>query len=99
MTQARADLADLVSRVGYTGERILLTRHGKPLAALVPVGDLEVIEAIEAAESQRPPAEIGFGIAQAAEREADESARPQRPGGPMRIAAEHREPRRPNWRR
>jgi prevent-host-death family protein len=91
VTQARADLADLVSRVGYTGERILLTRHGKPLAALVPVDDLEELE--------RPPAEIGFSIAPSAEREADESARPQRTGGPMRVAAEHREPRRPGWRR
>ena len=34
VTQARADLAELVSRVGYSGERILLTRHGKALAAL-----------------------------------------------------------------
>ena len=33
VTQARADLAELVSRVGYSGERILLTRHGKALAA------------------------------------------------------------------
>ena len=52
VTQARADLAELVSRVGYSGERILLTRHGKALAALVPVSDLEELE--------RPPAEIGF---------------------------------------
>ena len=55
VTQARADLAELVSRVGYSGERILLTRHGKPLAALVPIDDLEALE--------RPPAEIGFSIA------------------------------------
>jgi prevent-host-death family protein len=44
VTQARADLADLVNRVAYTGERIMLTRHGKPLAALVPVADLESME-------------------------------------------------------
>jgi prevent-host-death family protein len=87
VTQARADLAELVSRVGYTGERILLTRHGKPLAALVPISDLEALE--------RPPGEIGFSIALPAEPEAEQA---ERPSGPMRIAAEHREPRRPGWR-
>jgi prevent-host-death family protein len=90
VTQARADLAELVSRVGYTGERIVLTRHGKPLAALVPVEDLEALE--------RPPAEIGFSIAPPARPE-EEDEHPERPSGPMRIAAEHREPRRPGWRR
>ncbi len=85
MTQARAELAELVSRVGYTGERILLTRHGRALAALVPVADLEALE--------RRPAEIGFSLSQPAEREAEpEAQRPERPGAPLRIAAEHRRP-------
>ena len=89
MTQARADLAELVSRVGYTGERILLTRHGKALAALVPVSDLEALE--------RPPAEIGFSIALPPE-PAEPADRPERRSRPMRIAAEHREPRDPRRR-
>jgi prevent-host-death family protein len=88
VTQARADLAELVSRVGYSGERILLTRHGKALAALVPVSDLEELE--------RPPAEIGFSIAPPAPPEPEQR---ERPAGPMRIAAEHREPKRPGWKR
>jgi prevent-host-death family protein len=88
VTQARADLAELVSRVGYSGERILLTRHGKPLAALVPVSDLEALE--------RPPAEIGFSIAPPADPEPEQAERPR---DPMRVAAEHREPPRPGWRR
>lgn len=88
VTQARADLAELVSRVGYSGERILLTRHGKALAALVPVSDLEELE--------RPPAEIGFSIAPPAPPEPEQRERPERP---MRIAAEHREPRRRDWKR
>src|SRR4051794_39560787 len=92
VTQARADLAELVSRVGYSGERILLTRHGKALAALVPVSDLEELE--------RPPAEIGFTIAgqRDAQRESprdrrgdsERDDRPESPSAPMRIAAEHR---------
>lgn len=90
MTQARADLAELVSRVGYSGERILLTRHGKALAALVPVSDLEKLE--------RTPAEIGFSITQASRQEQEQDERPAKPRQPeprpMRIAAEHRRPRR-----
>ncbi len=31
VTQARAELADLVNRVAYAGERIELTRHGTPI--------------------------------------------------------------------
>jgi prevent-host-death family protein len=37
VTTARLQIADLVSRVQYTGERIILTKHGKPAAMLVPV--------------------------------------------------------------
>src|SRR3954468_23888161 len=95
VTQARADLAELVSRVGYSGERILLPRHGKALAALVPVSDLEELE--------RPPAEIGFSIASQRdsqpERDDEGDDRPQRRGAPMRIAAEHREQGRPGRKR
>ncbi|MCO5993391.1 type II toxin-antitoxin system Phd/YefM family antitoxin [Actinoallomurus rhizosphaericola] len=93
VTQARADLAELVNRVGYTGERVLLTRHGKPLAALVPVEDLEALE--------RRPAEIGFTLSLPAEAE-PEPEQPPRPSGPLRIAAERREAGRsgrPRWKR
>ena len=37
---ARRQLADLVSRVLYTKQRITLTRYGKACAALVPVEEL-----------------------------------------------------------
>lgn len=84
MTQARAELAELVSRVGYSGERIVLTRHGRALAALVPVEDLEALE--------RRPAEIGFSLVQPAEPEQEQPRAPERPGAPLRIAAEHRDP-------
>jgi prevent-host-death family protein len=78
VTQARAELADLVSRVGYSGERVLLTRHGRPLAALVSVADLESLE--------RRPAEIGFSIAVPP---SEPDAKQPEPA-PMRIAAQHR---------
>jgi prevent-host-death family protein len=41
VTDAREQLADLVNRVAYTGERVTLTRHGRPMAVLVSVADAE----------------------------------------------------------
>lgn len=37
---AKATLSDLLARVGFGGERIIITRHGKRIAALVPVSDV-----------------------------------------------------------
>jgi prevent-host-death family protein len=45
--QVRADLADTVNRVAYAGERVILRRHGKPLAAVVSMGDLRLLEELE----------------------------------------------------
>ncbi|MFE9551907.1 type II toxin-antitoxin system Phd/YefM family antitoxin [Streptomyces sp. NPDC006692] len=44
VTQARAELAELINRVVYGGERVVVTRHGKPLVALVSAADLEKLE-------------------------------------------------------
>ncbi|HEV7626860.1 MAG TPA: type II toxin-antitoxin system Phd/YefM family antitoxin [Streptomyces sp.] len=44
VTQARAALADLINRVVYGGERVVVTRHGKPLVALVSAADLERLQ-------------------------------------------------------
>ncbi|MER0244306.1 type II toxin-antitoxin system Phd/YefM family antitoxin [Streptomyces sp. 796.1] len=53
VTQARAELADLINRVVYGGERVVVTRHGKPLVALVSAADLQRLEEPEpAAEEQ-----------------------------------------------
>lgn len=41
VTEARAQLSELINRVGFGKERIVLTRHGKPLVALVPAEMLE----------------------------------------------------------
>ncbi|MDO0930065.1 type II toxin-antitoxin system Phd/YefM family antitoxin [Streptomyces sp. TG1A-8] len=45
VTQARSELAELINRVVYGGEHVVLTRHGKPLVALVSAADLERIQA------------------------------------------------------
>ncbi|OEU94492.1 prevent-host-death protein [Streptomyces abyssalis] len=49
VTQARAALADLINRVVYGGERVVVTRHGKPLVALVSAADLAKLEELNAA--------------------------------------------------
>ncbi|MFD7920852.1 type II toxin-antitoxin system Phd/YefM family antitoxin [Streptomyces sp. NPDC059740] len=58
VTQARAELADLINRVVYGGERVVVTRHGKPLVALVTAADLERLEAASAQEAVPEPAEV-----------------------------------------
>ncbi|MBZ0257093.1 type II toxin-antitoxin system Phd/YefM family antitoxin [bacterium] len=43
----RKDLSETINRVMYNKERITLNRHGKKVAVLVPVEDLELLEKIE----------------------------------------------------
>ncbi|MYS20501.1 MULTISPECIES: type II toxin-antitoxin system Phd/YefM family antitoxin [unclassified Streptomyces] len=53
VTQARAELAELINRVVYGGEQVVLTRHGKPLVALVSAADLQRLRDLdEQAEEQ-----------------------------------------------
>src|SRR5947207_8259776 len=44
---ARKDLADILNRAAYGKERVVLTRRGKDVAAIVPMDDLNMLEAIE----------------------------------------------------
>ncbi|HTW03682.1 MAG TPA: type II toxin-antitoxin system Phd/YefM family antitoxin [Streptosporangiaceae bacterium] len=87
VTQARDELADLVSRVAYGRERIILTRHSKPVACLVSPEDLA---RLEAAEREGPDA---YPAPASASAHAPASP-PQRPGAPglMPVAAEYRAP-------
>jgi prevent-host-death family protein len=45
--EARDNFADVLNRVSFGQERILVTRHGKALAAVISVDDLEQLEALE----------------------------------------------------
>lgn len=83
VTQARAELADLINRVVYGGERVVVTRHGKPLVALVSAADLERLE-----ESQEP-VEAPVIRAVSTVREVPSAPREQQRFG---IAAHHRGP-------
>jgi len=44
---ARQNFADIVNRAAYGGERIIVHRRKKPVAAVVPIEDLELLEKIE----------------------------------------------------
>ena len=47
MTKAREEFAETVNRVAYTKERILVEKHGKAVVAVVPIEDLELLQALE----------------------------------------------------
>ncbi|GAA2226199.1 type II toxin-antitoxin system Phd/YefM family antitoxin [Streptomyces nogalater] len=83
VTQARAELADLINRVVYGGERVVVTRHGKPLVALVSAADLERLDALDEAGEERIISSVS-GV-----HEAGAVPREQQRFG---IAAEHRRP-------
>ncbi|MFB8354700.1 type II toxin-antitoxin system Phd/YefM family antitoxin [Streptomyces niveus] len=57
VTQARAELADLINRVVYGEEHVVVTRHGKPLVALVSAADLARLESLKSEEAAAEAAE------------------------------------------
>jgi prevent-host-death family protein len=46
-SQARGDFAEVINRAAYGKRRVVLTRRGKKLAAVIPVEDLELLERLE----------------------------------------------------
>lgn len=61
VTEAKAHLSALMARVGYGGERFVIERRGRPLAALVGVEDLERLEEGRGeATTFRPPGAIAL---------------------------------------
>lgn len=46
-TTAARQFSALCTDVAYGHERLVITRHGNPVAALVPYDDLELLERIE----------------------------------------------------
>jgi prevent-host-death family protein len=89
VTQARDELADLVNRVAYGSERVVLTRHGRPVAALVSHADLALLEQHDQA-SDTPQQRVRLtqtGSGSSAGSVPQPGA--ARPAEPLRIAAEH----------
>ncbi len=50
----RGRIGDVINRVTYRGERVILEKRGKPVAAIISVEDLRYLERIEA-EAARDP--------------------------------------------
>jgi prevent-host-death family protein len=44
---ARSEFADIVNRAAYAGERVIVHRRKKPVAAVVPLEDLALLEELE----------------------------------------------------
>ncbi len=52
-SNARDSFSDTMNRVAYRGERIVLQRRGKAIAALVPVADFERLERLSEEDEDR----------------------------------------------
>lgn len=46
-SDAREHFSELLEKARHTGERTIITRRGRKLAAVVPVQDLELLEELE----------------------------------------------------
>ena len=46
-SKAREQFADILNEVAYKGERVLLHRRGKDIAAVISADDLALLEALE----------------------------------------------------
>ncbi len=49
-TELRDHGSDIVNRVAFGGEEVVLTRHGKPIAALISLAALETLHRLEDAQ-------------------------------------------------
>jgi prevent-host-death family protein len=47
VSEARETFAELVNRAAYGDERVLIARRGRPVAAIVPIADVEFLERLE----------------------------------------------------
>jgi prevent-host-death family protein len=69
---ARQKLADLVNRVLYRGDRIILTRHGRPVAALVSMSDFSRLRRPDRPDIEQLMREEGLTAGQALARSLEE---------------------------
>jgi prevent-host-death family protein len=50
---ARENFAELINQASYGGRRVILTRRGKPVAALVSLHDLRALEESANTDTQK----------------------------------------------
>jgi prevent-host-death family protein len=52
VSEFKNEISETLNRVVYAGERVLLQRHGKDVAALVSLKELKILEEIEEKEDE-----------------------------------------------
>lgn len=57
VSHARDEFAELVNRAAYQHDRVLISRRGRPVAAIVPIEDVEALEELEDEYDRRAVAE------------------------------------------
>ena len=57
-TEARARLSEIFERVADHGERIVIERHGKPVAAFIPLEDIALLSPEDEATVSAPRADL-----------------------------------------
>lgn len=45
--EAREQFSEVINKAAYGRERVVLTRRGKPICAVVPLDDVELLEELE----------------------------------------------------
>jgi prevent-host-death family protein len=45
--EARDRFSEVINEAAYGAHRVVLTRHGKPTAAVVPIADLDLLNELE----------------------------------------------------
>ena len=53
VSKARDEFPELVNRAAYGGERTIVSRRGKDLAAVIPIADLKLLEKLAREEMDR----------------------------------------------
>ncbi|MBA7686602.1 hypothetical protein ES703_95052 [subsurface metagenome] len=48
LAKAKSSLSEFTNRAAYTGEHIIITKRGKPFAAIISIEDLELLEKVQA---------------------------------------------------
>ena len=52
-SEARGEFAEVINRVAYGGERVVIRRRDKELAAVIPMNDLRLLERLIEREEDR----------------------------------------------
>ncbi len=47
VSQVRSEFSEILNRLLYQGERVTIERHGKKIAAMITVEDLELLQMLE----------------------------------------------------